>query len=59
MTKAEAGRKGGLARSERKRAAARRTLAAARLAQARKLLGAPLPLPLLLLTPRKDTDAHA
>jgi hypothetical protein len=38
MTKAEAGRKGGSVRSERKSAAARRTLAAARLAQARKLI---------------------
>jgi hypothetical protein len=58
MTKAEAGRKGGSVRSERKSAAARRTLAAARLAQARKLLGIPAP-PSLPLIAGKDADANA
>lgn len=47
LTKAEAGRKGGLSRSERKRKACTSNLAAARLAQARKLLG--------LESPRKDS----
>lgn len=59
MTKAEAGRKGGSVRSERKARAARRTLAAARLALARKLLSTPVSPMTLLLTPRKDDDAHA
>ena len=58
MNKAEAGKIGGQKRSERKRLASAKSLAAARLAQARKLLGldaAPVQprLPLLLITPPK------